>query len=455
MRKALPLFAAILGLTICVNSPAGWAGQPTASNLAREGYTLSPKDAENIEIQLTKNSNDLDSRTRLLGYYFARSSQSSEHKEIIEARRRHILWIIQNNPEADIAGMPEVSIDPSGHGLADPAGYEQAKVLWIEQGKAQKSNATVVAHAVKFLQLHNKELAESILKNAQEIDPKNPQWSMQIGHLYALGIMGINGLNQNGLPTSVDPLEVTGNFARRARESLKRSSDTTLTATASALLVQYGAILNGMGLSKENYGALAEEIMTRSGAATNPWVMSEHYHLERLRARSIKAKKEFAQKELEQLEKMIPVAPDDESRSMLLASAAKAAFEGGALIKAQTHANTLLKIASKHVDEISYGPAIHDSNMILGRLALQAGDKQSAKAYLINAGRTLGGGTLTSFGPNMSLAKDLLESGERDTVIKYLELCQKFWGYQKNPLASWVQKIKAGKLPEFGPNLNY
>jgi hypothetical protein len=107
------------------------------------------------------------------------------------------------------------------------------------------------------------------------------------------------------------------------------------------------------------------------------------------------------------------------------------------------------------VDETSYGPAIHDSNMILGRLALQAGDKQSAKAYLINAGRTLGGGTLTSFGPNMSLAKDLLESGERDTVIKYLELCQKFWSYQKNPLAGWIQKIKVGKLPEFGPNLNY
>jgi len=32
-----------------------------------------------------------------------------------------------------------------------------------------------------------------------------------------------------------------------------------------------------------------------------------------------------------------------------------------------------------------------------------------------------------SFGPNVSLAKDLLEKGERDTVVEYFEACKKFW----------------------------
>jgi len=31
------------------------------------------------------------------------------------------------------------------------------------------------------------------------------------------------------------------------------------------------------------------------------------------------------------------------------------------------------------------------------------------------------------FGPNVSLAKDLIEKGERDTVVEYFEACRKFW----------------------------
>jgi hypothetical protein len=62
---------------------------------------------------------------------------------------------------------------------------------------------------------------------------------------------------------------------------------------------------------------------------------------------------------------------------------------------------------------------------------------------------------MNSFGPNVSLAKDLLEKGERDAVIQYLELCRKFWKLDNGRLDQWIKEIKAGKVPQFGANLVY
>jgi hypothetical protein len=79
-----------------------------------------------------------------------------------------------------------------------------------------------------------------------------------------------------------------------------------------------------------------------------------------------------------------------------------------------------------------------------------------AKADLLDAGRVSGGWTLTSFGPNMSLAKELLEKGERDAVLQYLDLCRKFWSYgAKKSLDPWSEQIRNGQIPDFGANLTY
>ncbi len=49
------------------------------------------------------------------------------------------------------------------------------------------------------------------------------------------------------------------------------------------------------------------------------------------------------------------------------------------------------------------------------------------KKYLIAAGKSPGSPQMDSFGPNMTLAKDLLEKGERDAVLEYFMRCRKFW----------------------------
>jgi len=53
----------------------------------------------------------------------------------------------------------------------------------------------------------------------------------------------------------------------------------------------------------------------------------------------------------------------------------------------------------------------------------------------------------------MSLAKELVERGERDTVVKYLEQCRSFWKNAR--LDDWIRTIQEGKTPNFGANLLY
>ncbi len=244
----------------------------------------------------------------------------------------------------------------------------------IVQVEAYKTSTKVMRNAAKFFQLPDKELAESALKRAQVLEPKNPEWSASLGYLYALGIMGVNGLNQNGLPTSVDPSETTGAFAKKAREELRRSSDATLILSAGGTLSQYGSWIDATGLSKQGYRGLAEELLKRSGeSGSNALSLGVHYNLEWLRVQSTEAKTESAKEELAQWERAIPGAPDEGWRSTILGNAAKAAVEAGAPKKAEKFATELLEIASRHTGEEEYGPAVHDGNIILGRLALRQG----------------------------------------------------------------------------------
>ena len=55
----------------------------------------------------------------------------------------------------------------------------------------------------------------------------------------------------------------------------------------------------------------------------------------------------------------------------------------------------------------------------------------------------------------MSLAKDLLEKGEKETVLQYFDLCRKFWSMGGDKLDQWTKDVKAGQTPDFGANLVY
>ena len=55
----------------------------------------------------------------------------------------------------------------------------------------------------------------------------------------------------------------------------------------------------------------------------------------------------------------------------------------------------------------------------------------------------------------MTLAKALLEKGEKETVLEYFTLCSKFWKMDFGKLKEWSALVKQGEMPYFGANLLY
>jgi tetratricopeptide (TPR) repeat protein len=144
----------------------------------------------------------------------------------------------------------------------------------------------------------------------------------------------------------------------------------------------------------------------------------------------------------------------EESKSTRLVALAKSAYDAGNFEKAASYAEDVLKTTTT-ADPSQCGEAVHHGNLVLGRVALRNGKINAARDRLLKAGQTAGSAPLCSFGPNMSLAKELLELGERDTVLQYFALCRKFWSYRPERLDDWERQVIANRIPDFGANLFY
>lgn len=122
---------------------------------------ISPAQAQQFEASLKANPNNRAARAALLDYYYLGGGNSLA--DAIESRRRHILWLIENTPEDELAGGPSATIDAAGYALADPQGFKLASIAWRAQiGKANVKPATLV-NAAYFFKLNDKDLAISLL----------------------------------------------------------------------------------------------------------------------------------------------------------------------------------------------------------------------------------------------------------------------------------------------------
>jgi len=183
-------------------------------------------------------------------------------------------------------------------------------------------------------------------------------------------------------------------------------------------------------------------------------MLARSYMLERIRVPTSEESSQLAKKALALWEQAL-VGLRSEYRQFLLEEAAVAAFEAGEIPKAQQYATELLEGATGKSKSWHYGNAIHKGNIILGRVALRFDDIPAAIRHLHAAGETPGSPQLNSFGPNMSLAQELLEKGETQAVLAYLQACGKFWKSRGEELQSWIATVQSGGKPNFGSNLHY
>jgi hypothetical protein len=168
---------------------------------------------------------------------------------------------------------------------------------------------------------------------------------------------------------------------------------------------------------------------------------------------------EYLQESYDVAVQALKKAPDERPQELLpglQVESALAALEAGETELAEKHAAETLR---KNTDRKNwnYGNIVHDANQIRGRCALREGKLADAKTYLLKAGATPASPQLNSFGPQMQLAREMLEKGEKETVLQYLDLVSKFWASDKDQselskqhaalIAGWKREIAEDKIP--------
>lgn len=99
----------------------------------------------------------------------------------------------------------------------------------------------------------------------------------------------------------------------------------------------------------------------------------------------------------------------------------------------------------------NYGNVVHNGHQLLGQVALREGDLKAAERELLAAGATPGSPQLNNFGPRFDLARELLQKGRKEVVLKYLDGVDRFWGRtfpaNHRQLLAWKQQVGRGELP--------
>ncbi|MCA9093933.1 MAG: hypothetical protein KDA68_10630 [Planctomycetaceae bacterium] len=335
-------------LALLVTSGTAWSDE-NALDLARFGSGINSKEKLLLEEQVAKNPYDIDSRTKLLGYYFNKGRKEPDAKS---ARERHVLWLIENAPESEVLRSAYGQL----HKVIEPEGYELAKQAWLRIISESPDNLSTLRNASRYFLMQDHKISEELLLRGQSLDPTDPEWSASLGRLYSLELIS--------LPEG--PLHrTTADKAFRQLESAYGLSD--------------------------------------------------------------------------------PIGKD-----ALLSDLAKTAFAAGLMHEAKKWAEETLENDS---DGWNRGNRFHHGNLILGRIALAEGNVDEAKSRLLLAGRTEGSPQLDTFGPNMQLAKELLERGEKEVVLEYFDLCNKFWVSPRRNLEQWIEDVKSNRIPNFGGNL--
>jgi len=182
-----------------------------------------------------------------------------------------------------------------------------------------------------------------------------------------------------------------------------------------------------------------------------PEQLGRMYALDIIGEDSTEMKTELAEKALVHFEKAYDLS-DGRGQAYLLTDLAKMALRANRYEKATGYASAMLALSEDSPDWNS-GEHIHHGNLVLGRIALAEGDIEEAKRRLIAAGKTTGSPSLNSFGPDMMLAKELLQKGEKEVVLEYFRLCAGFWELGQDRLEEWSDLVQANRVPDFGGNL--
>lgn len=156
------------------------------------------------------------------------------------------------------------------------------------------------------------------------------------------------------------------------------------------------------------------------------------------------------------LETIVAALPDAGSsvehsyvRSILSRHLAESYVEAGMLAAADSLAAIELERAARE-GAPDIGNVIYDMNQVRGRVALSRGRRADALQFLRASAATSGSPQLASWGPRLTLARELLAVGETEPVLEFLSQLRSIWRgpVAAEALSEAVAAIRNGDIPD-------
>jgi hypothetical protein len=147
-----------------------------------EGWHVTNEEALKLEAQLAADPENLAIRTRLLSYY-------SQYM-ISEPRTKHLMWLIEHHPEADLFTMNTVltsaMVDWTGMNTGENA--ERARNLWMQHEERFPTNSRVLVNAALAVRGADSRISLELVKRARAVEPGNSEWTSWLGAIYARAV---------------------------------------------------------------------------------------------------------------------------------------------------------------------------------------------------------------------------------------------------------------------------
>ncbi len=168
-----------------------------------------------LEAIVAKNPRDMGATIDLLQRY----AGQVDNPDAIEARRRHVLRLIEQDPEARALSLPPSTLDPH----ADPEGYAAAAILWRRQTAKSDASAKTIANASFFFRLTDRATAFALVESASKQHPGDPDLARARGILDAVAIANSNPASPEALKARAEiEASTDSNFLAAAGESIMR-----------------------------------------------------------------------------------------------------------------------------------------------------------------------------------------------------------------------------------------
>lgn len=152
----------------------------------------------------------------------------------------------------------------------------------------------------------------------------------------------------------------------------------------------------------------------------------------------------------------LKAAASELDRFYALGDAALWSVDVGKLDDAERYANELLVLNTKTGRDWNIGNAIHKAHSTLGRVAIKRGDVTEGERQLGLAASSKGSPQMDTFGPNMSLPRDLLatrKASAKAAVLAYFDYLPTFWTMDNGAIRVWRSDVENDRTPNFGAHL--